>query len=94
MLPVSVFMGQCATSPGLIRYPYLSFCLPNSQMHHVIFKGHSIRCTADLKSSLCRMYDGDKIVQLLEKGKDVILPPEFLKPLNREYKASPCLGSA
>ena len=40
------------------------------------------------------MYDGDKIVQLLEKGKDVISPPEFHKPLNKEYKASPCLGFA
>ena len=58
------------------------------------FERHDIRCTAVLNSSLCRMYDGDKIVQLLEKGKDVVLPPEFHKPLNKEYKASPCLGSA
>lgn len=52
---------------------------------------HDIRCTADMRRILCRMYDGDKIVQLLERGKDVISPPEFHKSLNREYKASTCL---
>ena len=58
------------------------------------FERHVLCCTAETKRSLCSMYDGDKIVQLLEKGKDVILPPEFHKPLNKEYKASPCLGLA
>lgn len=35
---------------------------------------------------LCRLYDADRLMKLLKKDEETILPPEFHKPLNLEYK--------